>query len=290
MNVAHILPVALVVLSTACQSPVLGTAGPEASDDAASKSTTSLHTGPPRIEIRSEGALEPGAPGVAEATSWLEQGCRAQPEFTGKEPVGVLKGTYRAARQGPPDGPIVNSVYFGLALELNADEHYKTEAFVGEKLRETLDKPLADLVRTVAAETTANLAKQVRAAHATDDALLKMLDDTDVDTVSFAIAEVRKRRLKAAAPKVARHLADTNRDVVNLAAGALADVGSSRDVPALIRAGSRAEPVDRLPVLYALGEIGGPEVVTYLETLAEETNNPAVKGAAERALARARRR
>jgi hypothetical protein len=48
------------------------------------------------------------------------------------------------------------------------------------------------------------------------------------------------------------------------------------------------EPVDRLPVLYALGEIGGPEAQAYLEAVAANAAHPSVKAAAQEALERAR--
>jgi hypothetical protein len=287
--------VALVVaMALACKPEVLTTTAPDSgATTSASEPKAPAATGLPTITLRAEGPVDTSSPSVATVSAWLEDGCRAQPEFTGSERVGKIEGSYRAAQQskGDASGRTVGSVFFELRLRLGSDEPYRTEAFVGQELAGVdTNKELAELVKTVAGEVTSNLAKQVRVRRASDDALIAHLKDTDDDLVSFAVAEVRARKLKVAATQVAGLLEHPNRDIVNVAAGSLAEIGSKSDVPALIKAGSRVAPVDRLPVIFALGELGGPDVVAYLETLAAETDSAAVKGAAERALVRARAR
>ncbi|MBH23222.1 MAG: hypothetical protein CMH57_01935 [Myxococcales bacterium] len=208
----------------------------------------------------------------------------------------TVKVDYRANYKDVADGSgqIVGSVFIHAVLTLRPPnkrpEVFRAEAFVGEALSSAGDpkEGLAKLAKSVVREIGENLTAQVQMRHGTDAELLALLNKESPEILGLAIEASRERGLKQAAPRLKALLKHPERDVVNRAASALGDLGSRDVVPALIDAGSRVEPVDRLPVLYALGELGGPEAVLYLETLSESVTDPTVQRAARSALERAR--
>lgn len=299
----------LAACADACAPDIKGTAGADAGAPAPS-ATPAREGSPLPLALRpvtdlrpAEGGLHADAPGLTDVAAWLQAELSKAPEFAapGDEarPSARLSGDYRAAWSPAQDGSPGNlgAVYFELTLRTASPKGrpldvYRASAFVGERLPD--DKPPAEglklLVQGVTQEVAATLVKQVRAQHADDPALLSFLQTRDdVELLKPSIEEARRRRLRAATPGLRALLTHEDRDVVNLAAAALGDVGDRSVVPSLIDAGSRVSPPDRLPVIYALGELGGPEATLYLESLAQEPLDLALKSAVERALTRAKR-
>lgn len=248
-----------------------------------------------------------GPPGLEVATvdKRARDALLGQPEFVPQERgqgAGPFEGSgsYRAGITDPRDGSgqLVGTVYVKLTLRQpraqgRLEASYTTEAFVGQALTgaKERDAELGDLLLSVVEECAINLAKQLRVARASDDDLLALLDQrSDAELLGFAIPAARERKLGRAAPTLIALLEHDDREIVNLAAAALGDLGDQSAVNPLIDAGSRVQPLDRLPVLYALGELGGPEAKLYLQTLANSDEDLQVRAAAQQAFERASRK
>ncbi len=225
-------------------------------------------------------------------TQWAETALLEHPEFTAKKAGGIeVSGKTRVAGGEARDGSgqVLGSVFLELAMTTPMGT-YTSSAFIGEALpgKAGLGDELPAFVHTIVDEVVHALVMELRAEAAEDEALLGMLSADDAAGWRPAIAHARSRKLKAAAPALLKLLGNDDREVVNLAAGALGVVGDKKAIPPLIDAGSRVEPVDRLPVLYAVGEIGGPEAIIYLETVEKNSADPILRNAARNALERAR--
>jgi hypothetical protein len=232
------------------------------------------------------------APKREEIATWCEQALLGHPEFSGKGTGGAkLRGSARVAGGEAKDGSgqVLGSVFLELDMETPSGK-YTSSAFIGEALpgKAPLGKELPAFTREIVDEVAHALAMEVRADAAADADLYKMLEADDAAGHRPAIAAVRRRKLRAAAPALVKLLKAEDREIVNLAAGGLGEVGDRSAIPALIDAGSRVQPVDRLPVLYAVGELGGPEAIIYLETVEKNSAHPALRKAAKAALERAR--
>jgi hypothetical protein len=253
------------------------------------------------ITLRSPDALGTDAPGLDEVKDWLKAGLLAEPEFAekGQKAHARVNATYRANHEEAKDGSgqILGAVFLDVTIQIidakgRRTDAPRTEAFIGEALPDGVapGTSLRDLVARVTGEVAADLARQIRPKYAEDDALVGFLGRKDDSLLRHTIPEARKRRLKATETPLIAILKHKERELVNLAASALGDVGSEKAVPALIDAGSRVQPIDRLPVLYALGQIGGPQAEVYLETLISGTEHPPLKRAAEQALEQVKRK
>ncbi len=299
--------VALLGFGSACKPEVMSTGGAEGSEEAPGSDKPAEAASPLplkllKVKIEAAAPLEKG-PTLAQVESWVSGGLLAEPEFVapveGPGASGQIKGSFRAGHQLAQDdsGKRLGAVYLlikfsGQDSGGRALEPFSTEAFVGEALPEGKDpdEALAAFVEQICAEVAGDLSRQIRAKYSDDEGLVGFLAAReDLALLKPAIMEARARKLRAAAPHLKALLTHDERDIVNLAASALGDVGARTDVPALIDCGSRVSPIDRLPVLYALGQIGGPEAALYLETLAASVDEPALKQAVEQALGRARR-
>lgn len=301
------------LVGVGCKSDVMSTAPSEGGSAATSAGASeggaetpsadgALRVGVVQLRRSDEGG--PGSPSEAQVSGWLRDALVKSPEFAdaGKgAPTVKVTGVYRAGFKDVRDGSgqLVGSVLLDVTLRVDravaGDRRtpYRAEAFVGEALKGgSAEEGLPKLVESVTREVAEGLVWQVRIERSDDAALVAMLTPlTPIEALSLAIDEARERKLKRAGPALVTLLKHSERDVVNRAASALGVVGSRDAVPALIDAGSRVEPVDRLPVLFALGELGGADAELYLETLAgsPEMLPPAVRQAARRALERARR-
>lgn len=256
------------------------------------------------VELRAADSLPANAPPLNKVSGWLKGALLKNAELSpDKSETGVaarVRGSYRAGHEeaGDGSGQILGAVFFELSLVLvdpkgREIERYDTEAFIGEALKDVggADAGLKALVMEVSGEVAEALVLQARVRHTDDEALVKMLDPARRRAqLEPVIREVRKRKVHKASAALIPLLKHEERDIVNLSAGALGDVGTREAVPALIDSGTRAAPADRLPVLYALGQLGGPQAVVYLETLHKEPNlPPALRQAVEQALEQARR-
>ncbi len=294
-----------------CKPEMMSTGG--GTEDRDPKPTSTDFAKEPLVPFRllsvnftnAEGPPSPRSPSLEQTKTQFEEALLQEPEFVRAKSKGrkgassaSVKASFRADYEDAKDGSgqILGAVFLEVFIQTrNAKgkrlERYSTSAFVGEALEgKDSDAALVALVSTVSKEVAQNLSKQIRAEFADDKTLLGFLDsDKDVAMLVPALQQIRTRKLRRAAPKVQELLQHPERDVVNVAASALGNIGDRKSVPALITCGSRVEAQDRLPVLYALGEIGGPEAILYLETLVKNINHPAVQSAAENALQRARR-
>lgn len=290
---------ALALFLTGCKPDIAST-----SSEQKTPQKSALQTSPTPFKLTEikiapiEGSLPPGAPRVEDASGWIRQELEKEKEFTTEDKkntsTATLHGKYRAvsgdARDG--SGQVLGSVVFEMVLKTYSAEgkklkQHETGAFVGEALPDGIPASISlkELVRKVSKEVAQSLVKQVRVAHATNEELIALLlKKDDKATLQPAIDEVRTRGLKTAAPNLKNLLALEDRDIVNIAASTLGEVGDASAVPALIESGSRVAPIDRLPMIYALGQIGGPEAKNYLETLAKHADHPAVRQAAARAI------
>jgi len=283
----------------ACRDPAPGT--PDASADA--RGDTVDLSQPLRLgDVSVRGAPTTHGADAATVDRRARDTLLGQPEFVPTERPGLgpftLDGTWRVSLGDPRDGSgqVIGTVYVKLTLHQPRatgplQAAYTTEAFVGEALAGTRpqEEETSALLLGVVEECALNLTKQVRVDRADDGALLELLGrKDDPELLGFAITAARARRLKRAAPTLVALLGHEQRDVVNQAAAALGDLGDEKAVSALIDAGSRVDPLDRLPVLYALGEIGGPQAILYLQTLAGSDVDLRVANAAQQALERAR--
>lgn len=306
MTPLRALPLLLLLallLAPACKPEVKSTGpGQAATPEKTPQATTQK---PPfvleKLQLtQAEGLLHPNAPTLEQAQSWIRQSLLAEPEFTDDLQHGgprvSVQGSYRATWEdaGDGSGQRLGAVFFELEVrpsDGSRDNRYEISAFVGEALKDGQPptEGLRALVQSVGQEVTGSLARQARAHHATDEALVRFLaQDKDVELLKAAIPKLRQRRVTQAAPGLIKLLKHPEREIVNLAAGALGDVGDRAAVPALIEAGSRVEPADRLPVIYALGELGGPDAVSYLEALRGSDVHPSLYTPIDNALSRAK--
>lgn len=256
------------------------------------------------VELRAADMLPAQAPPLDKVSGWLRGALLKSSELRpDKSETGIaarVRGSYRAGYEeaGDGSGQILGAVFFELSLMLVDSkgkelERYDTEAFIGEALKDagSADAALKALVMEVSAEVAEALVLQARVRHTDAESLVKMLTPKGSRAqLEPVIREVRRRKVKTATAALIPLLKHEERDIVNLSAGALGDVGTRQAVPALIDSGTRAAPVDRLPVLYALGQLGGPQAVVYLETLQKEPGlPPALRQAVDQALEQARR-
>jgi hypothetical protein len=293
--------IAIAALALGCEPGMKTAPAPReaASPAAPSRPSLPFALGAVSLEV-AEGPLPADAPTAAQVEGWLREALLRHPELSAAPPAGaarlVVKGQYRSSWSDARDGSgqRLGAVFLEVSAAVEGrrgEEPYVASAFVGEAL--TGPDPAAalrGLVQGVTGEVAEALVVQPRARLAEDARLLTLLDKgAGAAALKEAIPEARRRKLRAAAPALIGLLQHDERDVVNLAASALGELGDRGAVPALIEAGSRVAALDRLPVIFALGEIGGPEAALYLETLQSAALEPALKEALARALERARR-
>ena len=297
------------ITTTGCPSDVMSTGpAPTASKGNAKKASQKASALPARlidVKISPEEGLADHAPTVQDAQGWLREAMIKtdvfQKDAAPSQTTATARGSYRAGHQKATDGTdrTVGAVFFEVTVTLKNAKgrelgQYSTEAFVGDHFKADKDAPKPDqalktLVQEVAAEVAQSLAVQTQIEHCDDKTLVAMLDPKgNKDTMDLVVREIRTRRPADATKPLVAMLKHPERDIVNIAASTLGDVGTRDAVPALLDRGSRVEPLDRLPVLYALGKLGGPQAIVYLETLSKEPLPPMVIQAVQRALKEAR--
>lgn len=122
------------------------------------------------------------------------------------------------------------------------------------------------------------------------DELAAILSDDDATDTRYlmAIQEIRERRLEDAIPDVRPFLAPERSSKLRTAAAAtlvqLGDEESRSDIIKVAEDLSRDKDPQYVPMLHILADLGGPEVVTYLQTVADAHGAPAVRQVAAEAL------
>ncbi len=210
-----------------------------------------------------------------------------------------LKARFRAHEVDSTDGSgrVLASVMMYVTMDVTVPgkrlpKSFRAEAALAEDIAGAEDrkKALTKVVESAVDHVTTSLAAQAQLLFGSDAEVVALLDNKQpVEVIKLAIYETRLRRLKEAAGPLRLLLKHDNREVVNTAGGALGLVGERSDVPQLIELATRVSEKDRLPFIFALGELGGTTATTYLETLKKEAGPETTLGkAADHALRRAR--
>jgi len=196
-------------------------------------------------------------------------------------------------REALKDGSPVSIAEVGATLvleRLDADpeQRYQVvglgEVRVEGKDTETRRKALREALRRALAQVTEAAVLQLKAADRPDGALQQDLLSNDERVREYALRVLAERRHPAAAPLLIRQLEDDNPREVRRAIGVLAEMKAPAAVPALIDLMKDREIGFAQEVVFAIGEIGGPEAEAYLFTVAQGHDQPDVQAAAQQAL------
>jgi hypothetical protein len=196
-------------------------------------------------------------------------------------------------REALKDGSPVSVAEVGATLELerrdkDSVQHYQVvglgEVRVEGKDTEARRKALREALRRALTQVTEAAVLQLKATERPDGALQQDLLSQDERVREFALRVLAERRHPAAAPLLIRQLQDESPREVRRAIGVLAEMKAREAVPALIDLMKDREIGFAQEVVYAIGEIGGPEAEAYLFTVAQGHDQPDVQAAAQQAL------
>lgn len=157
------------------------------------------------------------------------------------------------------------------------------------------DASLRELVDGAAAEFVKRIIAQARVVGGDDSALAKILADSSepLDAQVMALQEVRERRATELLPQVKPFLSEERDPALRLAAAAtLVSIGDTSERAEILKVAetfSRDRDPRLVPMLHILGDLGGEEVVTYLQTVADAHDAPAVREVAKEVLKKAHR-
>jgi hypothetical protein len=143
-------------------------------------------------------------------------------------------------------------------------------------LRKALDGSLTDVL------DAARL--QLRARDKSDQELIDDLKEPDTRRREFATKLLVERRNPAAVDPLVQQLSAKDPEAVRRAMGALVDLKEPSAVPALIDLAKGKDVGFVKELVFALGAIGGEEAESYLYTLSQGHDQPAIRAAAEQAL------
>jgi hypothetical protein len=121
-------------------------------------------------------------------------------------------------------------------------------------------------------------------ARASDRAVLAALRGSDPAGFAAAMEEAGRRRLSDAAALVARRLPELGHRNVLDAVAVLVDIGDPSVAVDIIATTDRQPARFWPPIIYALGQLGGPEARGFLFTVAQGHREPALRSAAAEAL------
>ncbi|MBU8900377.1 HEAT repeat domain-containing protein [Corallococcus sp. M34] len=134
-------------------------------------------------------------------------------------------------------------------------------------------------------QLTESAVLQLAALERGDDQLVADLRARDARIREFALRTLAERKHPAAAPLLIERLKDTSdADVVRRTIGSLAEMKARGAVPALIDLARGRDTGFVQEIVFAVGEIGGPEAEAYLYTVAQGHDTPSVQAAAQQAL------
>jgi hypothetical protein len=126
---------------------------------------------------------------------------------------------------------------------------------------------------------------QLAALERSDEVLLQDLRASDSRIQEFALRTLAERQHPAAAPLLIERLKEaTDVDGVRKAMGTLVEMKARAAVPVLIDLGRGRDIGFVQEIVFAVGEIGGPEAEAYLYTVAQGHDAPSVQAAAQQAL------
>ncbi|RKH86118.1 HEAT repeat domain-containing protein [Corallococcus sp. AB045] len=140
-------------------------------------------------------------------------------------------------------------------------------------------------LENVLRQVTESAVLQLAALDRTDEALVADLQASDSRIREFSLRTLSERKHPAAAPLLIERLKDTNdTEQVRRTIGALAEMKARSAVPALIDLARGRDSGFLQEIVFAVGEIGGPEAEAYLYTVAQGHDTPSVQAAAQQAL------
>ncbi|HZI13085.1 MAG TPA: HEAT repeat domain-containing protein [Myxococcus sp.] len=134
-------------------------------------------------------------------------------------------------------------------------------------------------------QVTESSVLQLTALERSDEVLLQDLRASDSRIQEFALRTLAERQHPAAAPLLIERLKEaTDVDGVRKAMGTLVEMKARAAVPVLIDLGRGRDIGFVQEIVFAVGEIGGPEAEAYLYTVAQGHDAPSVQAAAQQAL------
>ncbi|RKH24624.1 HEAT repeat domain-containing protein [Corallococcus praedator] len=159
------------------------------------------------------------------------------------------------------------------------------EAQVQEDSAEGRRAAMRAALENVLRQVTESALLQLSALERTDEALVTDLRANDARIREFALRTLAERKHPAAAPLLIERLKDTSdADAVRRTIGTLAEMKAKSAVPALIDLARGRDSGFLQEIVFAVGEIGGPEAEAYLYTVAQGHDTPSVQAAAQQAL------
>jgi hypothetical protein len=157
-------------------------------------------------------------------------------------------------------------------------------------------KSLEEMVDAAVKAVAGKLDAQAHVLGTDVDGLITILQDEKEPEEAhlLAIQEVRERSARKATENVKPFLDSSHSSKLRVAAAAtlvgLGDETVRADVLKVAEELSRDRDPQYVPMLHILADLGGPEVITYLETVADGHPAPAVREVAKEALDEARKK
>jgi len=159
------------------------------------------------------------------------------------------------------------------------------EAPVMEDTPEGRQAAMRDALDAVLRQVTESAVMQLTAIDRPDDALVVDLRAEDARIREFALRTLAERQHPAAAPLLIERLKETSDgESVRRTIGSLVEMKARVAVPALIDLARGRDIGFVQEIVFAVGEIGGPEAEAYLYTMAQGHDAPSVQAAAQQAL------
>lgn len=188
------------------------------------------------------------------------------------------------------EGPSQAEVGASLVLERQEPEPQQYEVSGVGEVQVAGEGPVArrramrEALRQALAQALEAAVLQLADAGRSDEELVQRAEQEDERTRDMALRTLAVRRHPASTAMLVAQLQDRDIQVVRRAMGALVEMKARSAVPALIDM-TKGQDVGFLrEIVFAIGEIGGPEAEAYLFTVAQGHDQPAVQEAAQRAL------
>ncbi|MEM7679330.1 MAG: hypothetical protein AAF449_25435 [Myxococcota bacterium] len=166
----------------------------------------------------------------------------------------------------------------------NESDRYAAEFL--ERREEAADASFVGAVEAAIAGAGDRLMRFRALYRGDDDAVRAALAASEETTRIVAINIAAERRLRSAVPELIERVRDPKESgaVVVRAVGALVSLSATEATEAIIGTARRQDRAYIVPLLFALGQLGGRQAQAYLFTVQSGHPDPAVKAAAGRAL------
>lgn len=233
-----------------------------------------------------------GAPKPEEVEKRLVDALYATDPFAA-DGARALEGTVTYDVKSLPDEGGTEVVMFG-ALN-SPDANFNAGVNNQSTDEQWKNLPLAEMVHGAIDQFTSQIITQARVVGGDAATLLAILENEEEPEPArlMAIQEMRERKLVQDIPALRKYLQSGTPEKLRLAAAAalvsLGDTESRTEILEVAEELSRERDPRYVPMLHILGDLGGDEVITYLEAVAEGHAAPAVRDVAAEALNKARR-